>query len=85
MIATIFGSLFFMFLMEEYPKYYNHDSAIVIAAGPMSRCSTIRWRICLAYLINAKIVHPVASVQSPVSKFFGGIGLGVLALSVRTV
>jgi hypothetical protein len=31
MIATIFGSIFFMFLMEEYPNYYTHDSAIVIA------------------------------------------------------
>ena len=31
MIATIFGSIFFMFLMEEYPKYYTHDSPIVIA------------------------------------------------------
>lgn len=31
MIATIFGSIFFMFLIEEYPKYYTHDAAIVIA------------------------------------------------------
>jgi hypothetical protein len=30
MIATIFGSIFFMFLMEEYPNYYTHDSTIVI-------------------------------------------------------
>jgi len=31
MIATIFGSIFFMFLIEEYPKYYTHDHPIVIA------------------------------------------------------
>lgn len=31
MIATIFGSIFFMFLIEEYPKYYNHDNPVVIA------------------------------------------------------
>ena len=30
MIATIFGSIFFMFLIEEYPKYYTHDNPIVI-------------------------------------------------------
>lgn len=31
MIATIFGSILFMFLMEEYPGYYTHDSTVVIA------------------------------------------------------
>jgi len=31
MIATIFGSIFFMFLIEEYPKYYTHDHPLVIA------------------------------------------------------
>jgi voltage-gated potassium channel len=30
MIATIFGSIFFMFLIEEYPKYYTHDHPLVI-------------------------------------------------------
>jgi voltage-gated potassium channel len=30
MIATIFGSIFFMFLIEEYPKYYTHENPIVI-------------------------------------------------------
>jgi len=31
MIATIFVSIFFMFLMEEYPQQFSHDSTVVIA------------------------------------------------------
>jgi hypothetical protein len=74
-IATIFGSIFFMFLMEEYPRYFTHDSTIVIAVESfllvaftfdlLLRLSSARfddWRSNLYLLFDALAIVPSLAV-----------------------